>query len=658
MADRTVGNGQTYATITAAIAAASAGDTVTVYDEDAFGGRMYSESLALNKAVTIRSEAAGKRYLIRSCDITAAGTLRDFIAVDRIIDSAGFGTVIGCSGGVTATIERGIVYAQDPGAFNYIIASGASTDLTVNNVLGVGDGIQCFGFTGHSSGTITCNYCAAVFSLIGFRNTGSATSVTCNNCVAFACGTDYSGTIGGTNNASTEASGVPGTNPVHNLTLAHMGFLRDEFPTDTTQYAEDYRSVEPAMVDASSPLVNGGAAVVGVTDDIDGRARHATTPNIGPCEDFLGPPGAATGVSATAGDARIEMAFTTPASADRVGFAVATSAASAATNANAGTFAKVIQGLAASTAYTGRSVTELSGGTNLANGTEYFVIVVPGNAAGYFYESSVAGDAVSATPDAVATPGVPSITAVYAQDGGFRVSLTGDAGVTHEIFFWTDGGTPTSGGTRSGDGDITVTNRTNGVILNIMAQSYNASNSYSRGTDIRTVMPVAAPEVPSTPISAYLDAMRTLYADSTNFRNWIQSVDASQTTSGRVILGWRPQTMPDLSEGPYVLLRWENFQAQHAGAANTFRTTVDIVADHVWRTGANPRSADEFITEMGYIDRILNEMTATIGTALDNLFGGHLVGMDAADSIHQDPQDDTVFHCEVRYTIGFGMEEE
>ena len=179
-----------------------------------------------------------------------------------------------------------------------------------------------------------------------------------------------------------------------------------------------------------------------------------------------------------------------------------------------------------------------------------------------------------------------------------------------------------------------------------------------RGLLLRLFPNPATTAAANSPIAAYVEAFRNLYLTSTEFLAWIQSVDSSETATGHVHLGWRPQDLRDpAANGPVVLLRWENFRAVNAGSAHTFAATVDVVADHVWATGADARSSDTFIEEMGFIDQILNEMVGKIGITLDGTFGGHLVRLDAADSLQQDPHDETLWHSEVRYTIGFGMQE-
>lgn len=59
MANRTVGNGKTHSTIAAAIAAASADDTIQIYANGANGGCHYAENLTINKALTFTAMVPG-----------------------------------------------------------------------------------------------------------------------------------------------------------------------------------------------------------------------------------------------------------------------------------------------------------------------------------------------------------------------------------------------------------------------------------------------------------------------------------------------------------------------------------------------------------------------------------------------------------------------
>lgn len=62
------------------------------------------------------------------------------------------------------------------------------------------------------------------------------------------------------------------------------------------------------------------------------------------------------------------------------------------------------------------------------------------------------------TPAGGSAPGAPSITGLVDNaDGTVTVTIDGDAGATHYVYYGASGETPTLGGSRSGDGDVTVT---------------------------------------------------------------------------------------------------------------------------------------------------------------------------------------------------------
>ena len=58
---------------------------------------------------------------------------------------------------------------------------------------------------------------------------------------------------------------------------------------------------------------------------------------------------------------------------------------------------------------------------------------------------------------------------MVAGDTQATVSITGDAGRIHEVFFYVGGVGPTSGGTRVGNGTIIVTGLTNGLAHTFIA---------------------------------------------------------------------------------------------------------------------------------------------------------------------------------------------
>lgn len=153
-------------------------------------------------------------------------------------------------------------------------------------------------------------------------------------------------------------------------------------------------------------------------------------------------PGKATGVSVASGQGKLEVNFTTPTLSDRVGFAIAETVTAALSFGNAGIFSHVEKNLAASTAFSNRSLVDLTNqnGTNIVDGTKYQILVVPGNSDGVFNTSGVAADVKFATPSAANTP--PTLTVDGLDKDGtlrFSISNTGGAAWQIQVFDVTDG---------------------------------------------------------------------------------------------------------------------------------------------------------------------------------------------------------------------------
>jgi hypothetical protein len=471
-----IGSGTTtYASVATAWAAASATDIIPIYEQNTNGDRHYNEALAYNANITLESNVIGAKNFFGTAatattiNATSAGTIRDLIFIPSGIAITWAIQTSPASG--TLTVERCLVLGGDLGIAG---TPNAAAFVIVNNCICVAVGGVTEGAFGILTGTGTYNYCATIFAKGAYAFKRFSGTMTCNNCLAYGSvgAIDYVGTIGGKNNASTEASGVPGSNPIHSVTKAGAGFAHYYSPSTTSQYPLDFRVLETA-----TQLVDAGDPVSGVDYDFDGYARDGSTPNVGPSEGWPGlgsasaaAPGKATSVSATAGHARLEMAFTTPANpsggtTDRVGIAVSSSsAADAASKANAGTFAKIIKGLSASTAYSGRTVAELSGGTNMANGSTYYVVVAPGNSDDVFNTSAVAGDAVSGTPVAGTAPSEPDLSVSSEGDGTVELTVA-NAGSDTVTFYYRPktlmGADWVSGGTRSGNGTKSIAGLTN-----------------------------------------------------------------------------------------------------------------------------------------------------------------------------------------------------
>ena len=188
--------------------------------------------------------------------------------------------------------------------------------------------------------------------------------------------------------------------------------------------------------------------------------------------------------------------------------------------------------------------------------------------------------------------------------------------------------------------------------------------AFSKPSNCLSAVPTGVAVTPGTPIAAYCAAFRDRLLASADMLAWIVTVNGLETTAGHVKLNLSPIDLPDVrTKGPIVVIRWENFRGDTAGSPKTFVTSVDIVLDFTWAIldsagAATTRDSDEFITEMDFIDKIINNLVSTIGITLDSTFGGHIRSFDAPNALQLDPDDEALVHHEIRFTIGFGMEED
>lgn len=284
MAILTVGNGKTHATIGAAITAASDTDTIEIFEEDAFGGRVYIDEgrVVVSKELILKSDTKGARNTIVALKIgvNKTITIADFHVVGRAGGSDAALEIDSNHTSTTIIVERTVITGQA----DSLISIGGTGNTQINNCIFIG-GITSAIRTAGTGGTVIVSFATVAFADVGLNDVGTMTN-TANNVLTYACKTDFSGTWGGTNNASTEAIGVPGSNPVVSITKAQAGFAYHNSPASGTLFPFDFRSIEAEM--AASGIKDAGAVVGGIDEDIDGRDRDDSTPNIGASEGFTG----------------------------------------------------------------------------------------------------------------------------------------------------------------------------------------------------------------------------------------------------------------------------------------------------------------------------------------------------------------------------------
>lgn len=286
MAIITVGFGKTHATMRAAILAASDTDTIEIFEEDAFGGRDYASEgrIEINtKGLTLRSDIKGQRNFMSN--FVFAGnfnfTIQDFhfVGGDKRFSPK---NLINVNVNGTTLIERCVLQSSTE---ELITVNGTGYICTVNNCILAG-GSSGKGFRVLGTGTFTANYVTVLFCKAEAFNRNTPATCIANNCLAYSNGNDWTGIWTGKNNATTDASGAIGTNPVNGITKAKAGFAYHFSPASGTFFPNDFRAVDAEM--AAGGIKDAGDPVSGVTEDIDGRTRDTVNPNIGATEGFLG----------------------------------------------------------------------------------------------------------------------------------------------------------------------------------------------------------------------------------------------------------------------------------------------------------------------------------------------------------------------------------
>jgi len=248
-------------------------------------------------------------------------------------------------------------------------------------------------------------------------------------------------------------------------------------------------------------------------------------------------------------------------------------------------------------------------------------------------------------------PAAPTITAIVPGDGSFRITVDGDAGITNRAYYrLADDTSWTLGGSVSGDGDITVTGLTNGVAVLVQAVSINGSSEFSLPSAATWVLPGAAITAnPVGKISNFLTSMRSFFLNSSALGAWIQSVGGvGYSTSGRVLLGRRPQTSPDVTYGPVVYVRRGALRVSTAGAENTYLREMQVMVDIVWyedRTAANIGTG-----QMNYLDALMDEMEA-VGYTLSDAYGGQFLAIDCPDLDEWDEENPNIHHLEFGVSV-------
>lgn len=214
--------------------------------------------------------------------------------------------------------------------------------------------------------------------------------------------------------------------------------------------------------------------------------------------------------------------------------------------------------------------------------------------------------------------------------------------------------TPVDFGSRTGNGDITKTGLVNGTIYEAWGQiEASAGGPFGIASPSIFLVPVATGDSPTTAVSAFMTEIRDLFLNSSNLAAWIITVDAGGGTAGRVFLGRRPNSLPDVETGgPIVTIYPESLNMETA-ADKTMVSTVDIIGDVLWFE-SNLATKDR-VRELNFLFGMADEFNDDASLSLSNTFGGIIRSITVEDLVEEELADFTEFHAEIRFTISFGV---
>ena len=215
------------------------------------------------------------------------------------------------------------------------------------------------------------------------------------------------------------------------------------------------------------------------------------------------------------------------------------------------------------------------------------------------------------------------------------VTGTGDQQVTVEfssvgvaevvvLFGSIERAVPVNFGNRTGNGDITKTGLVNGTIYELWGQIESLSGGpYGVASPSIFLVPRAATAaVSNCRLSAWTQAIRGIFVNSTNFLAWIQSVNVGETATGHVFLGFDPRLRKQVKDdGPVVNIYPSNFESANEFSAGTYRETFDVVSDVQFFVDQDTPS--DWLSELDFLCAIIDEFKAK-KTALESTFQGEI----------------------------------
>jgi len=213
-------------------------------------------------------------------------------------------------------------------------------------------------------------------------------------------------------------------------------------------------------------------------------------------------------------------------------------------------------------------------------------------------------------------PAAPAITAT-AGTGSVTITIDGAAGVTNYVVYKTSGAAAwTSGGSRSGDGDVVISGLTAGTTY--LVSAYSDNGEYSTFAPVQVVtLTASTSDDPTGSLSVPLGLLADTLAASAAFRAWVGATTGTEEENLTAALARIYEYESESWTRPYGLVSHDDLW--HAGkiadgSHNLFSHDGELFlgfeAD-AEETGDAELSARRFSNTVG---TILDEMKALAGT--------------------------------------------
>jgi len=271
MATLTVGDGKTYSTIVAANAVANDGDTIEVYAN--VNEAAYAEgNITITKAITLVGmlpNCGVKITRINVLDVGSGGpAISGTVTIKNLTMYRSNFRLNNTSGDIV--FEKCIMHT-DANRVEPAAAYTRTGTYTFKNVLFIGARWDVVYVRSGSGGDFYFQFCTFLDCGVNALNitTANVNSVSVKNCDGIGAADAWGAVTGATNSShnSTQTTNVCGTDNLTSKTKADADYFLND--------------ILPSGIQQTSCLYGAGTPISGISDDIFGNTRNASTPSIG-----------------------------------------------------------------------------------------------------------------------------------------------------------------------------------------------------------------------------------------------------------------------------------------------------------------------------------------------------------------------------------------